>query len=59
MSAQPTTAPIIVPQTAQRRPTLMTYGVFILVGCCLCASLVGSILEGAPPAKRSATKEID
>ncbi len=44
MSAQPTTAPIIAPPTAQRRPTLMTYGVFILVGCCLCASLVGSIL---------------
>ncbi len=44
MSAQPTIAPILTPPTAQRRPTLMHYGVFILVGCCLCASLVGSIL---------------
>lgn len=45
MSAQPTTDPNIAPpEAAQRRPTLMTYGVFILVGCCLCASLVGSIL---------------
>ena len=45
MSAQPTTAPNIAPtDSAQRRPTLMTYGVFILVGCCLCASLVGSLL---------------
>lgn len=26
------------------RPTLMTYGLFILVGCCLCASLVSSLL---------------
>ena len=43
MSAQPTTAPIIASPTAQRRPTLMTYGVFILVGCCLCASLAGSL----------------
>ena len=44
MSAQPTTASINTPPQAQRRPTLMTYGVFILVGCCLCASLVGSLL---------------
>ncbi|WP_426040569.1 hypothetical protein [Brevundimonas sp. TWP2-3-4b1] len=44
MSAQQTTAPNIAPPQTQRRPTLMTYGVFILVGCCLCASLVGSIL---------------
>lgn len=44
MSSPTTTAPIIAPQTAPRRPTLMTYGVFILVGCCLCASLVTSIL---------------
>lgn len=44
MSAQTTPAPIITPPEAQRRPTLMTYGVFILVGCCLCASLVGSLL---------------
>ena len=44
MSAQPTIVRNIAPPEAQRRPTLMTYGVFILVGCCLCASLVGSIL---------------
>ncbi|MES2862358.1 MAG: hypothetical protein V4701_12870 [Pseudomonadota bacterium] len=44
MSAQPTAAPNIAPPQAQRRPTLMTYGVFLLVGCCLCASLVGSLL---------------
>lgn len=44
MSAHQSTAPTLTPQTAQRRPTLMTYGVFILVGCCLCASLVGSLL---------------
>ena len=44
MSSPTTTAPTIAPPGAQRRPTLMTYGVFILVGCCLCASLVGSIL---------------
>ncbi|WP_428150167.1 hypothetical protein [Brevundimonas sp.] len=44
MSAQTPTAPNVTPPEAQRRPTLMTYGVFILVGCCLCASLVGSIL---------------
>lgn len=44
MSAQPTTAPSVTPPEAQRRPTLMSYGVFILVGCCLCASLVGSLL---------------
>ena len=44
MSAQTTTAPTVTPPEAQRRPTLMTYCVFILVGCCLCASLVGSLL---------------
>ena len=44
MSAPTTTIPVIPRPEAQRRPTLMTYGVFILVGCCLCASLVGSIL---------------
>ena len=44
MSSPTTTAPTITPPEAQRRPTLMTYGVFILVGCCLCASLVGSLL---------------
>jgi hypothetical protein len=44
MSAPPTIAPISSPPQAQRRPTLMTYGVFILVGCCLCASLVSSLL---------------
>ncbi len=43
MSAQPTIAPISTPSQTQRRPTLMSYGVFILVGCCLCASLVGSL----------------
>jgi hypothetical protein len=26
------------------RPSLMSYGLFILVGCSLCASLVGSLL---------------
>ena len=44
MTAPSTNPPNLTPETAQRRPTLMTYGVFILVGCCLCASLVGSIL---------------
>jgi hypothetical protein len=44
MSAPTTTAPTLAPPAAQRRPTLMSYGVFILVGCCLCASLVGSLL---------------
>lgn len=44
MSAPPTIARISSPQPAQRRPTLATYGVFILVGCCLCASLVGSLI---------------
>lgn len=44
MSVHPTTAPTVTPAQGQRRPTLMTYGVFILVGCCLCASLVGSLL---------------
>jgi len=44
MSAQPTSAPNLTPPAAQRRPTLMSYGVFILVGCCLCASLVSSLL---------------
>ena len=44
MSVQPTPAPTLTPPTAQRRPTLMTYGVFILVGCCLSASLVSSLL---------------
>lgn len=45
MSAHQTTAPHIAPpEAAQRRPTLMSYAIFILVGCCLCASLVGSIL---------------
>ncbi|WGM30312.1 hypothetical protein [Brevundimonas sp. NIBR11] len=44
MSAQTPTAQNVTPPEAQQRPTLMTYGVFILVGCCLCASLVGSIL---------------
>lgn len=43
MSAQITPSPASLPAEAQRRPTLMTYGVFILVGCCLCASLVGSL----------------
>lgn len=43
MSAQPAAAPEIAAPAVQRRPTLMTYGVFILVGCCLCASLVGSL----------------
>ncbi len=44
MSAQTTSAPVITPRQAPRRPTLMTYGVFILVGCCLCASLVSSLI---------------
>lgn len=44
MPAAPTPAPTHLPETAPRRPRLMTYGVFILVGCCLCASLVGSLL---------------
>lgn len=45
MSAVPPTASrSLTPPVAPRRPTLMTYGGFILVGCCLCASLVGSIL---------------
>lgn len=44
MSATPTTAPILAPQQSQRRPTLMSYAIFILVICCLSASLVGSIL---------------
>ena len=44
MSAQPTAMPHLTPRAAQRRPTLMHYAVFILVGCCLCASLVGSLL---------------
>jgi len=44
MSAPPTTAPHPTPPVAQRRPTLMTYAIFILVGCCLSASLVGSLL---------------
>jgi len=44
MSAQSPVAPNLTRPTAQRRPTLMTYAIFILVGCCLCASLVGSLL---------------
>lgn len=44
MRAPSTTTPDLTPRAAQRRPTLMSYGVFILVGCCLCASLVGSLL---------------
>ncbi|MBX9615360.1 MAG: hypothetical protein K2X25_07165 [Caulobacteraceae bacterium] len=45
MSAAPPTATrSLTSPAAPRRPTLMTYGGFILVGCCLCASLVGSIL---------------
>ena len=44
MSAQPTTVSNLSPPVVQRRPTLMTYAIFILVGCCLCASLVGSLL---------------
>ncbi len=43
MSAQPTTDPDAARRDASR-PTLLTYGVFILVGCCLCASLLGSLL---------------
>jgi len=43
MSAPPTAAPDLTPPAAPRRPTLMTYGGFLLVGCCLCASLVGSL----------------
>jgi hypothetical protein len=42
MSVQSNAAPSPTP-VAQRRPTLMTYGGFLLVGCCLCASLVGSL----------------
>lgn len=44
MSAQSPATSHLTPPVAQRRPTLMTYGVFILVGCCLCASLIGSLL---------------
>jgi len=44
MSAQPTTVSHLTPPVAQRRPTLMSYATFILVGCCLFASLVGSLL---------------
>lgn len=44
MSAQSSAAPNLSPPAAQRRPTLMSYAMFILVGCCLCASLVGSLL---------------
>ncbi len=32
------------PDSVKGRPSLMSYGLFILVGCCLCASLVGSLL---------------
>jgi hypothetical protein len=32
------------PDPVRARPSLMSYGLFILVGCCLCASLVGSLL---------------
>lgn len=44
MPVPPSIAPQLIPPVAQRRPSLMTYGVFILVGCCLFASLVGSLL---------------
>jgi len=44
MSAQPSTLPPLTRPVSQRRPTLMTYGVFILIVCCLSASLVGSLL---------------
>jgi hypothetical protein len=44
MTARPTTAPALTTTEAPRRPSLMSYGVFILVGCCLFASLVGSLL---------------
>jgi len=43
MSAQSTDAPVLTPPVVQRRPSLMTYGGFVLVGCCLCASLVSSL----------------
>lgn len=42
MSVQSNAAPGLKP-VVQRRPSLMTYSGFILVGCCLCASLVGSL----------------
>jgi len=44
MSAQPTTISPLAPPVTQRRPTLISYATFILVGCCLFASLVGSLL---------------
>ncbi|ADL00633.1 hypothetical protein [Brevundimonas subvibrioides] len=44
MSAPSSVVPNLSPPVAQRRPTLMSYAMFILVGCCLCASLVGSLL---------------
>lgn len=44
MSAQSPVTSNLTPPVVQRRPTLMTYAIFILVGCCLCASLVGSLL---------------
>ncbi|WP_269516096.1 hypothetical protein [Brevundimonas subvibrioides] len=43
MSAQSPVANQLTP-VAPRRPTLMTYAIFILVVCCLSASLVGSLL---------------
>lgn len=43
MSAPSPVATQITP-VAPRRPTLMTYAIFILVGCCLSASLIGSLL---------------
>jgi len=43
MSAQSTAVPALTPPIVPRRPSLMTYGGFVLVGCCLCASLVGSL----------------
>ncbi|WP_256364114.1 hypothetical protein [Brevundimonas sp. LM2] len=44
MTAPPATVQPASPPVGPRRPSLMSYGVFILVGCCLCASLVASLL---------------